>query len=117
MSKKVSRRAFLDAAAAAGFIGYLRLKEAYARTCDDDEQAQVAAVAARRFIEEHLSMLAHRFAASVRDSGIAYLALTAEALLNRVGPMPETSGVESPLPILDDDDSAWSCGTEDASDI
>ena len=104
-------------ASEAGFIGYMRLKEAYARTCNDDEQAQIAAVAATRFIEEHLAMLAHRFAASVKDSGIEYLELAAESLLNRVGPMPETSGVDSPLPILDDDDSALSCGAEDAGDI
>ena len=82
-------------ASEAGFIGYLRLKEAYARTCGDDEQARIAAVAARRFIEEHLAMLAHRFAASVKDSGIAYLALTAESLLNRVGPMPNGTSLSN----------------------
>ncbi len=42
----------------AGFLGYLCLKQAYARARRNDEEAGVAAAAAARFRETHLSTLA-----------------------------------------------------------
>jgi len=72
----------------AGFIGYLRMKEAFARFRGHDEEAAISAGAAQCFIEEHLAMLAEPLAESLKNSGIPYLALAAAALVTRVGPRP-----------------------------
>jgi nitrate reductase assembly molybdenum cofactor insertion protein NarJ len=64
----------------AGFVGYLRLKEAYALACDDSGRAQITAEATQRFIENHLSAMAAPLADSLENSGIRYLALAARAL-------------------------------------
>jgi len=101
----------------AGFVGYLRLKEAYAVTREDDEQASVTADAAAIFMREHLSALAEPLAATLDASGLAYLAEAARALANRVGPPP--SATASPhgarlLPViqpLEDEDEIACEGT------
>ena len=72
----------------AGFVGYLRLKEAYAVTRGDEDQASVTAEAAATFVREHLSALAEPLAATLEVSGVAYLAEAARALATRVGPPP-----------------------------
>jgi nitrate reductase assembly molybdenum cofactor insertion protein NarJ len=79
----------------AGFIGYLRLKEAYARECGDAESAAVCHSAAERFLEEHLSIIAEPLARSLEASGVGYLERAGAALLDRVGP-PESSQRHSP---------------------
>lgn len=68
-----------------GFVGYMRLKEAYALACAGAQHASVTAEAARRFIEDHLGRLAEPLAPALRASGVPYLALAAEALLRRAG--------------------------------
>ena len=75
----------------AGFVGYLRLKEAYAVTRGDEEQAAVTADAAATFVREHLSALAEPLAATLDASGVAYLAEAARALATRVGPPPSAA--------------------------
>ena len=75
----------------AGFVGYLRLKEAYAVTRGDEEQAAVTADAAATFVREHLSALAEPLAATLDASGVAYLAEAARALVARVGPPPSAA--------------------------
>ena len=87
----------------ADFIAYLRLKEAYAVTRGDSEQAGMAADAARSFLEDHLSSIAEPLAQSLAASGITYLQLAAEALLSRVGPPRYTVAAEPSLPMLDDE--------------
>lgn len=67
----------------AGFLGYLRLKEAYARWTGDDERASTAAEAARRFSREHLAPMARSLSAAVDALGIRYLSLAAAALVKR----------------------------------
>jgi nitrate reductase assembly molybdenum cofactor insertion protein NarJ len=42
----------------AGFLGYLCLKEAYARARRNDEEAEIAGNAAARFLKDHLSVFA-----------------------------------------------------------
>jgi nitrate reductase assembly molybdenum cofactor insertion protein NarJ len=93
----------------AGFIAYLRMKEAYALACQDQERAATAAESAQRFVQEHLANLAQPLADRLEGSGIAYLAKAGVALLSRVGPPPASV---SPLPILqqDQDESAFPCG-------
>jgi nitrate reductase assembly molybdenum cofactor insertion protein NarJ len=64
----------------ADFVGYLRVKEAYARLRDEEEQAVVTSQAARAFIEDHLAELADPLALTLADSGIPYLEKAAKAL-------------------------------------
>lgn len=68
----------------AGFIGYLRLKEAYALASGEAERAAVAAEAARRFTEDHLTAMAEPLAGRLAAAGPRYLVLAAEALRQRV---------------------------------
>lgn len=72
-----------------GFIGYLRLKEAFALASSDAGHAAVTAEAAARFIGEHLSVLAEPLATALRNSGVRHLELAGAALLRRVGPHPQ----------------------------
>ena len=94
----------------AGFLGYLRLKQAFALANGEAERAGVVADAAKGFIADHLSYVAQPLAASLAQSGVAYMAATGQALLARVGP-PRT------LPVLQglhadacDVDSTFDCG-------
>ncbi len=77
----------------AGFIAYLRLKEAYALSREDCEPAAVTAEASQRFLGEHLAVLALPLAAALSGSPVRYLALAAEALRRRTG---ETPPAETP---------------------
>ncbi len=90
-----------------GFFAYLRMKLAYAQFCKDPERADVTAEAAKRFVADHLSVMAEPLAASLRDSGIEYLALAAAALLARVGPALNTA---PPRADVDRQDCEWECG-------
>jgi nitrate reductase assembly molybdenum cofactor insertion protein NarJ len=80
----------------ADFVGYLRLKEAFARSHGAEEHAAVTAEAARRILDEHLSTIAEPLARILAASDIAYLAGVAAALLHRVGPPRQ------PLPVMAD---------------
>jgi nitrate reductase assembly molybdenum cofactor insertion protein NarJ len=68
----------------AGFIGYLRLKEAYALSRDEAEPAALAAEAAQRFLHEHLAITAQPLAAALADSPARYLARASQALSRRL---------------------------------
>lgn len=95
-----------------GFVGYLRLKEAYAVTRGDGEHAAVTAEASATFLRDHLSAIAEPLAASLGASGLVYLAETARALADRVGPPPAAAGASPQTgrvlpviqPLVDDDD-------------
>lgn len=65
----------------AGFIGYLRLKEAYALACGSSEQAEITADAAQSFINVHLSSIALPLGEILSDTGVGYLALAGQALI------------------------------------
>lgn len=93
----------------AGFIAYLKMKEAYALACQDEDRAATAGESAQRFIEDHLTNLAQPLADRLEGSGISYLAKASAALLRRVGPQKV---VQSPLPILQEEpqESAFACG-------
>jgi nitrate reductase assembly molybdenum cofactor insertion protein NarJ len=101
----------------ADFIAYLRLKEAYALSRNDNEQVFVTADAARHFLEDHLSSIAEPLAASLEASGITYLQLAAAALFRRVGPARYTvPAVDSPLPLLDEDSLSCCSATDDETE-
>lgn len=68
-----------------GFVGYLRLKEAYALACQDAEHAAVTSEAGQRFVEDHLAAMAESLATALRSCGIRYLSLAGAVLLRRVG--------------------------------
>ncbi len=91
------------------FIAYLKMKEAYALTCGNEQQAATAAESAQRFLEEHLANIAQPFANHLEGSGIPYLAEAGRALLRRVGPPPKPA---SPLPILQEEqlEGELACG-------
>ena len=106
----------------AGFVGYLRLKEAYAVTRGDEAQASVTAGAAATFVREHLSALAEPLAATLDASGVAYLAEAARALATRVGPPPSAAAsvpVGRLLPVIQplEDEDEISCEGTGAADV
>lgn len=68
-----------------GFVGYLKLKEAFAKERNDSENASITAAAADDFIAEHLAKTTEPMAKILATSDIEYLALAAAALLKRVG--------------------------------
>lgn len=87
----------------AGFMGYLCLKEAYARARGRTDEAEVAAKASARFREEHLSCLAWPLADRLERTEIRYLSLAARAVARRAGPRGDTRVErEAPLPLCDD---------------
>jgi nitrate reductase assembly molybdenum cofactor insertion protein NarJ len=100
-------------AAQVDFVSYLFLKQAYAMARGDFGQAEIAANAARRVIEEHLSLIAAPLADSLGASGIDYLAAAAAALLKRVGQPPHRS---FSLPVLDDGSDAACTASPDGFD-
>lgn len=67
----------------AGFVAYLRLKEAYAQSSGDAEHAAITAEAAREFLTGHLSVMATPLAAALQNSPAHYLALAGEQLQKR----------------------------------
>lgn len=64
----------------AGFVAYLRLKEAYALEQDHAQQAAVAARCAEQFVAEHLAPLIEPLVRRLAEASIPYLAQTAAAL-------------------------------------
>ncbi len=96
----------------AGFVGYMRLKELYARECGDDQNAEITADAAAAFIDDHLSKYSEKMNALLAGSGIEYLELAGEALFARVGPDKDKNKLrEAALPILaEEEDTMFECG-------
>lgn len=92
-----------------GFIGYLRLKEAYASIAGDAESVSVTRDAALRFIKEHLAMLAEPVASALDGRGPDYLVLASQALLKRTGSSnPRRSQPE--IAVLDSESLATCAG-------
>lgn len=93
----------------AGFIAYLRLKEAFAAECGDRESADITAAAARRFIAAHLAKFTDQITRSLASSGIEYLALASAALLKRVG-RDRDKKIRQILPVLGEtEDDFFEC--------
>jgi hypothetical protein len=63
------------AAFEAGFVGYLRLKQAFARARADGEAERTAAEAADAFLARHLALLAEPLARGLEQADAGYLAL------------------------------------------
>jgi nitrate reductase assembly molybdenum cofactor insertion protein NarJ len=90
-----------------GFMGYLRLKEAYALACEDAERAALTAEAAERFLRQHLRVLAGPLVSALRSSGIRYLQLAGQELVRRAG--VEATPARTVLPVMDD---PFDCGVD-----
>jgi nitrate reductase assembly molybdenum cofactor insertion protein NarJ len=93
----------------AGFVAYLKFKEAYALARGEPEHAEAAALAARRFIADHLAMLATPLADILASSHLDYLARASRALAGRVGPRPARMRLPMLQTTSDDDESGFEC--------
>jgi len=76
----------------AGFVAFLRLKEAFAEERGESSQAALAARCARDFVSEHLARFSKPLVSRLADMGIQYLAQAAAALLRYAPPAPQVSG-------------------------
>jgi hypothetical protein len=90
-----------------GFVGYLRMKEAYALAGGEAEAAAVVAEAAAAFLSEHLAPLAAGLAAKLGDGASFYLAEAAVLLAERSGDPPAPAAA---LPLFAADDDSFECG-------
>lgn len=94
----------------AGFIAFLRLKEAYALAEGDKDHASVTHEAAQHFLSEHLARMAPTLAEKFIPSDVEYLILATEELAARSGAMPRPP---IGLPVLQDSDEApFDCACE-----
>lgn len=89
----------------AGFVAYLKLKEAYARADGNEEHAALACTAAAQFIRDHLALMAAPLAAILDTSHLEYLARASAILAGRVGPAPRSTLLPMLQPSDDDDDT------------
>jgi len=96
----------------AGFMGYLRVKEAFARIQGQDENAAIAADAASRFRTDHLATYVRSFAERVEKAGVRYLTLAARELARLAGP-PGSAATDACLPLVEEG-CPLTCGQEDA---
>ena len=94
-----------------GFIAYLRLKEAFALECFDDENAKITAAASSAFIDDHLSKYAEQMSKILANSGIEYLSLAGEALFKRTGRDKDKKN-QVYLPVLEsvEEETEFECG-------
>ncbi|HSD49856.1 MAG TPA: molecular chaperone TorD family protein [Candidatus Methylomirabilis sp.] len=94
----------------AGFLGYLCLKQAYARARGNEDQAEIVAQAATLFCQEHLSALAWPLSDRLEKTEIKYLSLAARAIAHRTGPRPATHPAAENQLLACDSDCALDCG-------
>lgn len=69
----------------AGFVGYLRMKQAFARIVGDEEAEKVSAEAAAMFIKEHLAPVAHGVSKRFEGVDDLYIARAARLMRERLG--------------------------------
>jgi nitrate reductase assembly molybdenum cofactor insertion protein NarJ len=93
----------------AGFVAYLRFKEAYALTAGDAEHAVTTAEAAERFRRDHLAMFAAPLAAVLADSEIDYLVQASGLLAARVGDPPPRTRLRVFQEPVEDSGSEFPC--------
>lgn len=95
----------------AGFLGYLCLKEAYARVRGHEEEAEVAAKAVAQFRETHLATFSWAVAERLEIAGVRYLSLVASTLAQRSGLRRDTDAT-MPGPRPHRGDCPMECGQE-----
>ena len=98
----------------AGFLGWMKLKEAYARAGGDGESAEVTEAAAQRFLLRHLATMAEPIQTGLGAAGIDYLDRAAHSLVARTGPRPKDVEGDWVPEGLAEDDSPFACGIHSA---
>lgn len=93
----------------AGFVAYLKFKQAFAESCGDGEAAAITAEACREFITEHLASTADPLSRMLAASGVPYLEATARALARRAGP------AKTRFLVLRDEDE-FGCGAAESEE-
>jgi hypothetical protein len=74
-----------------GFLGYLRLKEAYAVSLGLDEAARTTREAFDRFGTNHLRLWSGPFSRALAGSGVSYLEEAGRLLVGVIGSDPDSS--------------------------
>jgi nitrate reductase assembly molybdenum cofactor insertion protein NarJ len=90
----------------AGFIAYMRFKQAYALACGEDDRTSVTTEASSEFLREHLARMAARMATALGPIAPRYLVTAGDALAARAGRPPVELGT---LSVLNDDEESL-CG-------
>ena len=93
----------------AGFIAYLKFKQAYAIACGDADAAAVTGEACREFLSEHLASTAVPLTGMLAASGVPYLEATARALKRRSGSAKQSFLVLG-TEIVNPDEDHFGCG-------
>lgn len=93
----------------AGFLAYLRFKEAYAVASGDAEHTATTAHAAERFRVDHLAMYAVPLAAVLADSEIDYLVQAGGLLASRAGDPPRRTRLPVIQSTVDNGGSEFPC--------
>lgn len=96
----------------AGFIAFLKFKQAYAVASGDGEHASAAAEAAGTFIKDHLALMAEPMSLALENFAPEYLVRAGKLLLELTGPSPRSG---YPLGGIDDDEEL-SCGPAGQAD-
>lgn len=69
----------------AGFVGYLRMKQAFARIIGDQEAEKLSAEAVEMFIQDHLAPVAHGLWKRFEGDDSLYIARAARLMRERIG--------------------------------
>lgn len=93
----------------AGFMAFLRFKEAFALAAGARENAAVAADAAERFRADHLTMIAGTLAELLANAHLNYLQKASQILAKRVGAKPGPKRLTVINTPLDDNESEFAC--------
>jgi nitrate reductase assembly molybdenum cofactor insertion protein NarJ len=94
----------------AGFVAYLRLKQAYAAAAGDAEHEATTAEAVDRFRSTHLAVIATPLAAALADSGVEYLVQASRLLVKRAGHRPQSARLHVLHDPGENDESRFACG-------
>jgi nitrate reductase assembly molybdenum cofactor insertion protein NarJ len=94
----------------AGFVGYLKLKQAYALASGDSEHAEIASQAASSFIKEHLARFAEPMLPRLENFAPDYLISAGRMLLELAGASPRSGYPLSTGFEGEDESGEMSCG-------
>jgi nitrate reductase assembly molybdenum cofactor insertion protein NarJ len=91
-----------------GFVAYLHLKEALARSCTDDEAAAVTSAAREAFVREHLAAFARSLARRLVPDDLPHLAGAADLVAARMPLVTAPAGPDDVDPVAD---GCGNCGS------
>jgi nitrate reductase assembly molybdenum cofactor insertion protein NarJ len=93
----------------AGFLAFLRVKQAFALMGGDAEHGDLTRTAAEAFRADHLAVFAERLAALLAEAPATYLQAASRALAARVGPRPGPMRLPVIQPPDEDDGGEFAC--------